>query len=242
MTNKPSNLTERTARRIREAIRTRALRPGDVFGTEAALGRQLGVSRSILREAINRLRALGLLRGRQGVGLVVGKPDPVAIFEQAFETVLMDSLDLADLAELRYTIEVGAVGLVVRRATAEQLTRLDELAGEFTGGPHRPLKRSIDDIELEFHQAYLEASHSTVVMRMHHVITGFFARAPREMPGWDPWTDRCTVWDHRAIVQALRERSIERARAVLTGHLAGLLRRNECESTGCVDKEKDFHD
>ena len=119
MAKDAKNLTDQTTRRLREMVISSGLKPGEVFGREAELGQKLGVSRSILREAINRLRALGLLESRQCVGLVVGKPDPVALFEQAFEAGLMDSLDMADLAELRYTLEIGAVELVVRRATPE---------------------------------------------------------------------------------------------------------------------------
>ncbi len=200
-------------------------RPGEVFAREADLEKKLGVSRSILREAVNRLRAVGLLDSRQGVGLIIGKPDPVALFGQAFDSGLMDAVDLADLAELRYTLEVGAVELVVRRATPGQLAKLEELAAEFSavqrgeGGG-----RCVDDIELDFHRTYLEASHSPMLTRMHHVVASFFRRAAREMPGWDPASDRSTAWDHRAIARGLRERNVERARAVLAGHLEGLLR------------------
>lgn len=221
-------------------IASSGLKPGDVLAREAELGEKFGVSRSILREAINRLRALGLLESRQCVGLVISKPDPVALFEQAFESGLMDSLDMAELAELRYTLEIGAVELVVRRATPEQLARLDELANEFAAceSGRRP-QRSIDDIELDFHGTYLEASHSSMLMRMHYVITSFFRRAAREMPDWDAWSDENTIWAHRAIVQALRERSVERARAILTGHLEGLLRQEESAPTTYSDKEGD---
>jgi len=174
------------------------------------------------------------------VGLIIAKPDPVATFEQAFESGLMDSLDMAELAELRYTLEIGAVEMVVRRATAEQLTRLEELAGEFAAcESDRPPKRSIDDIELDFHQTYLEASHSSMLMRMHRVIASFFRRASREMPDWDAWSDESTIWDHRAIAQALRERNVERTRAILTGHLEGLLRQEEHAPTTHSEKEND---
>jgi len=240
MTKPTANLTEQTTRNLREMIASSGLKPGDVLAREAELGEELGVSRSILREAINRLRALGLLESRQCVGLVIGKPDPVALFEQAFESGLMDSLDMAELAELRYTLEIGAVELVVRRATPEQLARLEELGSEFAACESaRSPKRSIDDIELDFHRTYLQASHSPMLMRMHYVITSFFRRAAREMPDWDAWSDEHTIWDHCAIAQALNERNVERSRAILAGHLSGLLSISESHTVPHSDKEND---
>jgi len=201
------------------------LKAGDVLCRESELEDKLGVSRPILREAISRLRAVGLLDSRQSVGLIVGKPDPFALFEQGFEAVAMDALEMRELAELRYALEVGAAELVVERATPRQLTRLKQLADEFdAGGLKKNPDRTVDDIELDFHTTYLETGQNRMLTRMHSVITAFFRRAVREIAGWNKdWKEDATVWGHQAIVQALRERNVERTRAMVAGHLAGLL-------------------
>jgi len=217
------NLTQQTATRLREMIASSALSPGDPFATEAQLEAKLGVSRSVLREAVSRLRALGLLESRQGIGLIVGKPNPLALFEQAFDTWVTDLLDLQELAELRYALEVGAVELAARRASQQQLAELESLAEQFAQHLSGAADlRPYDDIELDFHRTILEAAHNTLLMRMHRVITAYFHRAVREIPDW-PSYHESSVWEHRAIAQALGERSVERARALLAGHLSRLL-------------------
>lgn len=204
-------------------VASSGIKPGEPFATEAELEIKLGVSRSILREAISGLRALGFLESRQGVGLIVDRPDPVGLFEQVFESWVTDLLDLRDLRELRYALEIGAVDLAVQRATEDQVARLDALAEEFAQHvAAQPGSRSCGDIELDFHRTILEATHNTLLMRMHHVVAAYFIRAAREVPGWQE-CDEGTVWEHRAIAQALGERNVERARALLTGHLSKLV-------------------
>ncbi len=62
---------ETTAERIIEYITTAALKPGDRLPTEQKLGEQLGVSRSVIREAVKYLSATGLIGVRRGFGLYV---------------------------------------------------------------------------------------------------------------------------------------------------------------------------
>jgi GntR family transcriptional regulator, transcriptional repressor for pyruvate dehydrogenase complex len=220
-----TNLTEQTVSALAEMIACSGLSPGMPFAVEAALEKKLNVSRPVLREAVSRLRALGMLHSRQGVGLIVAKPDPVALFEQAIKSYALDSMDLAELGELRYALEIGGVELAVNRATPEQLARLAALAGELADcHAGKAPCRTVDDIELEFHGTILEATHNATLMRLHHVLDAFFRRMAEESAGYSAHqtTDE-TVWEHRAIAEAFGGRNVERARALLGGHLAHLI-------------------
>ena len=212
------NMTGQIVRRVQKMIESSGLAPGEIFATEAELQEKLGVSRTVLREAISRLRALGMLESRQGVGLIISKPDPVSLFKQAFNSRLMDSLDLQQLAELRYMLEVGAAEFVVLRASEDQLDRLVELAKEFTEHVSKECSTRGIDIEVEFHRTILEATQNPII-GMHGVITSYFARKPSHQGHID---DR-DVWEHRAIAEALKERNAELARALLASHLRQLL-------------------
>ncbi|MCK4624499.1 MAG: FadR family transcriptional regulator, partial [Phycisphaerae bacterium] len=179
-------LTEQTVELLRNRITSSGLSPGEPFATEAELAGEFKVSRPVLREAISRLRAVGLLESRQCVGLIVARPDPVALFEQAVQDWALDSIDLQQLGELRYALEIGAVELAVRRANVGQLSRLAELAEEFAKTlTEKSPARSTDRVELDFHQTILQATGNIMLMRMHRVITAFFARSAEENEAWN---------------------------------------------------------
>ncbi|MFC1675773.1 FadR/GntR family transcriptional regulator [Planctomycetota bacterium] len=231
MITENANLTEQTVEQITEMIAASGLDAGETFATEAQLEKRLNVSRPIIREAVSRLRALGLLESKQCVGLIVSKPDPVGLFEQALNGAVLDHLDLQQLAQLRYTLEIGSIELIAREASQQQLDRLTELAEEFAKPATKKTGRTVDDIELDFHQAILEATGNEMLRRMHNIVSAYFVRSAREVKGWDTnTTDENSIWEHRAIAQALSERNIERARAILSGHLAPLLCEKENEN------------
>jgi DNA-binding GntR family transcriptional regulator len=81
------------------------IRPGERLN-EVALAREIGVSRTPLREALNQLVAERLIDFRPGTGFVCRPLEPKTIF---------------DLYELRQVIEVTAVRLAIMRASDEDL-------------------------------------------------------------------------------------------------------------------------
>jgi len=225
MATNRKNLTELTVKRLKKLIAESGLEAGEPLGIEADLEKKLKVSRPVLREAISRLRALGILDSRQSVGLIIGKPDPVAVFEQALEGCAAEAMDLAELAEFRYALEIGAVNTAVRRAEPEQIERLEELAEAYAAGlssskPSRPS----DEIEMAFHRTLLEATHNRTLARMYHVIATYFARVEKEVAGWEKVrSEERSAWEHRAIARAMAERNVETVRALLSVHLRSLL-------------------
>ncbi len=230
------SLTEQTVASVREMLAESGSRPGDLFCKESHLEQKLGVSRNVVREAVSRLRALGVLDSRQGVGLIVGKPNPFALLEQTLTRDTLDSADLIALEELRYALEVGAVEMAVQRATPAQVLRLAELAEElghcYTGSSGA---RTVDDVDLEFHRTMLEATHSAMLQQMNPVLAVFFSRRGHEVPN-HPVTSATerAVWEHQTIAKAFRDRNARYARAVLSAHLTSghaemeaLLHRND---------------
>ena len=219
------NLTDGIVAEIQEMIKLKELSEGDVLGTESDLEASLGVSRTIIREAVSRLRALGVLESRQRVGLVVMKPDPVALFGQGFAGGLLDDLDFKELSELRYTLEVGAVDMVVRRAGDEHLSELVTIADEFIKcqGDKHNIQLS-DDIELKFHQTLLKISESPMLIRMYHILAAYFQKSSCRSGCEDSEQSERNAWEHIMIAEALKERNGERARSILSRHLEFLIR------------------
>jgi GntR family transcriptional regulator, transcriptional repressor for pyruvate dehydrogenase complex len=216
------SLTEQVATSVREMIVQSGARPGDRFCKEVQLEQKLGVSRNVVREAVSRLRALGVLDSRQGVGLIIGKPDPMGLFEQTLSNHALDSADLVALEELRYALEVGAVEIAVKRATPAHVERLASLAEEFADcSQGSSPDRTSDDVDCEFHRTILDATQSPMLKQMHSVLTVFFARRGREIPDYPVTTStELSVWEHRMIVNAFRDHNTQYARILLSEHLA----------------------
>jgi GntR family transcriptional repressor for pyruvate dehydrogenase complex len=217
-------LAARVAHGVLQEIRARGLGEGDLFMTEAEIESHYKVSRNIAREAVSRLHGLGVLESRQGKGLLVGKPDPVALLSDTIDLSVSTASDLAHVAQLRYVLEVGASDLAAESATEEETERLlavtDEhvrlVEGKRKGG------REEREIEADFHGLILAMTHSPLVAGMHRVLADYFESAATQVEGWTQVQPHA-LWQHRAIAEAIRQRDPEQVRALMRQHLRPVL-------------------
>ena len=116
-----------------DKIRSQQLRPGDKLPTESAIMQVYGVSRTVVREALSKLQAGGLVETHHGVGTFVLQPSQ-------FRTAGMFRLEGSDIAttvdvlavlELRISLETETAGLAALRRSDEQLRGLREALDDF---------------------------------------------------------------------------------------------------------------
>ena len=230
-----ASLADHVAKKIRARLQSKQLRVGDVFMTEAQLASEYAVSRTIVREAVGRLRALGLLEGRQGKGLVVRRPNLVRILSESMPSLSGSKKDFKELAQLRYALEVGGIDLAVANATETQIEQLRQCADEFAQavrtGKDATQKTTLD---LQFHTLLLEMTNSSFISGLHEVLTRFFemniARNTTNLAPADT-----TIMHHDELVSAIRDRDPERARYQISTHIHCYLENDFCEDEELVE-------
>jgi len=218
-----NNLTCRLTDRIRARLQSGEFRDGDVFMTEAQLAAENKVSRTIVREAVSRLRGLGILESRQGKGLVVRRPDPLRLLSESLPSFAGSDDDFRELTKLRYVLEVGSIELAVSNASDDQVEELDQIAKTFAQAV-RTGKSVIQIFELEFrfHTLLLKMTDSSFVAGLHEVLSRFFeANVARHDTICG--TGERSVWQHHELVLAIRDRDTERARFLIRTHIHGYL-------------------
>jgi len=151
------SLTESLKQRLAQQIQSGALAPGARLPTEQQLVTALGVSRTVVREAMAALRGDGLVIARQGAGVFVapaGERRPFRIAPEAMASLT----NVLALMELRTGIEGEAAALAATRRTQAELrgldaalAALDDAAAEGADG------RQAD---LDFHGAIMQATHN----------------------------------------------------------------------------------
>ena len=224
------SLAECAANQIRGEICRRELKPGEVIGTELELAARLQISRITLREAIGRLRGLGLVNSRQRKGLIVAQPDLAETLGLLMPQYVVDHATLTELAELRCWLEIGCVQDAVKRATEADIERLKELSLEYARLIQHD-RDTADEIDLEFHKTMLSATGNDLFKDMHRVIRAFFQRGREEFPDW--YMEDTHVGEHTAIAEAFAERNVERARELLSVHLHRFLHFQKGVRTTC---------
>ena len=144
--------------RLSRDILDGTLQPGARLPTEQQLGAALGVSRTVVREALAALKRDGLVVPRQGAGVFVADHDqrrPFRIDPDALSSVNK----VLDLMELRTGLESEAAGLAALRRTEEDLRALDRALLAIDAAQQAGLDAAPADFD--FHRAIMLATHNT---------------------------------------------------------------------------------
>lgn len=194
---------ENVAAVVYEAVRVKAIShaflPGERLN-EGELAKELKVSRTPLREALNRLTTEGFLRSVSGKGFFFRDLDPQELF---------------DLYELRSAIEVAAANLAIQRASDEQLAALAATVG--VDAPADCARAALIAQDEEFHTRLVALAGN---LEMSRVLGNINARI--QFVRWidlGTVTRRATHHDHIAIVQALMARDVATCTALLQKHI-----------------------
>lgn len=105
------------------AIVSGRYQPGQAIPPEPLLGEEYGVSRTVVREALSRLQAGGLVETRHGIGTFVLEAKPEKSF-RIDPADIANAVDVLAVLELRISLESESAGLAALRRTEEQLAEM----------------------------------------------------------------------------------------------------------------------
>jgi DNA-binding FadR family transcriptional regulator len=117
------NLAHELVEGIGSQIQTQVLRPGDKLPTESEIMQTYGVSRTVVREALSRLQAGGLVETHHGIGTFVLEARSGSSF-RIDPSDIATAVDVLDVLELRISLETESAGLAALRRTEEQLAEM----------------------------------------------------------------------------------------------------------------------
>lgn len=195
-----------------EAIVSGRYAVGSSLPAEPLLGEELGVSRTVIREAVKALVAKGLLSTGPKVGTRVLAEEQWNWFDN--DVVLWRSRAghprefIRDLQELRRVVEPAAVRLAAERATPADIA---EIETAYAGMKHA-IEQGGDYVgnDLRFHQGLLRACHNRMVVQMSKAL-GTLLRASFEISTSKPHGPALSLPLHRAVLDAVIARNPARA-------------------------------
>ncbi|RDW14733.1 FadR/GntR family transcriptional regulator [Paracoccus thiocyanatus] len=221
------SLGENLYQTIAEQIASGGLPPGSLLPKEAEMAVQYGVSRTVLREALVRLRYEGQIESKRGTGNRVVGP-AIARTEPIFAPAPPHSIaDLRACFEFRLGVEPNIAALAAQRADRYDLNRIEAAAAALEHVIRSGELGAPQDIA--FHTAITQAARNTYYVRTISAIAvpvEIGMKVAATLAPADPKARLQTTLDeHRAILQAIRDRDPEAARVAMRHHIESSMAR-----------------
>ncbi len=144
------SLVEGVVDQVASRIASGTFVSGEKLPTEQRMMQALGVSRTVIREAISRLQAAELVETRHGVGTFVrdaGQKAP----ERLAESSIITMYDVLDMLEFRISLETQAAGLAAAKRTEEDLTAFAIIFKAFVDEVSKGGSASQEDLNFHLH-------------------------------------------------------------------------------------------
>lgn len=200
--SRAKTVTQKTHERLSKAITSNSLLPGQVLVIES-LARELGVSRTPVREALLLLENEGFVEAISGQGFFVAG---------------LSSVDLHDLFELREALEVKAIEKVIAQGASGELSKMRPLLEEYCD---REVIDSVDEVaeaDLAFHRRLIYEADNRKIIEVWTSVASQLRRFWVE-GRWDAARVRADIKDCLQILQAIEDSNWDSAVSILRRHL-----------------------
>ena len=217
---KPIRLPDQVAARLVSRIREGVFKPGEMLPSEANLAEQFGVSRTVIREALSRLKYDGLLDSQPGIGAKVADNSRKRVF-RLDDIQQTSDRDIEHLFELRAILEGDAAFLAATRRSSEQVEQLNECLRQM----EKAIKENSDGTapDAKFHSIISEASSNPYLNELMQLLNDNFVnliRKARRHVYTNPDLRPIKLQqEHEAIYRAIVDRSPLEARSAALIHV-----------------------
>lgn len=214
-TIQPRSRTEMVVETISTSILQKVFADKELIPSEDVLCQQLGVSRTVLREAMKVLEAKGLIEIKQGCGTFVRKPGGKSVEESFHVFMQTNSISLIQLMEVRTPIEIEIVKLAALRRKENHLTEIKKTLKILQNHP-TDLDACVE-ADTEFHKILVVATQNPIF----EIIMGSimkFLRYSRQMTISHYGTEK-VIKHHRAITESVEKKDPKSASLHMKLHM-----------------------
>lgn len=210
-----STVVTSVVEKLRQALARGQWRTGDMLPGQRELAEQLGISRPSLREAVTVLETLGLVRSLPGKGVLVLDADAVTQ-DPGMDTSAAASL--ADVLELRYTLEPFIVGLVAQSANSQDVGQLRLTLMDMREALEADDSEAGVKAYIAFHEALFTLTTNPIFQSVVQQ-TGNALKQSANMLRNSPEHLAARLKENEAVVRAIRERNSAQASAQMRQHI-----------------------
>jgi GntR family transcriptional regulator, transcriptional repressor for pyruvate dehydrogenase complex len=165
--NRSITLVDHVEDKLLDYFKRNNMKPGDAIPNETELAESLGVARSVLREALSRLRMLGMIESRTRRGMILTEPHILSGLEKVIDPLILGDETLFNLLGFRVALEIGICNNIFENLTdtfVEELEMIVNNSVVYDNNLYLPVN------EHEFHSKLYEITGNKTIMQFQQII------------------------------------------------------------------------
>ncbi|MBE0678179.1 MAG: FadR family transcriptional regulator [Bacteroidales bacterium] len=165
--NHQVTLVDQVEDKLLSYFKANKLGPGDHIPTELELANALGVGRSVLREALSRLRMLGLIESRTRRGMLLAEPSLLKGMRRIVEPNMLSDKTLFNILGFRVALEIGMTEIIFQNINKKHLEDLEDIVKR---GIVKKYSEYTPVTEYEFHTKLYEITGNSTIIEFQAII------------------------------------------------------------------------
>lgn len=211
-----SSLVDKVESNLIELFIEKNFKVGDAVPKELELAQSLGVSRTVVREAMLRLRLMGLIESKKHRGAVITSPDLVSILEKSMNPKILDENTLKEIFEMRLSLEIGMADFIMERVTPDDIAALKVLVENEPSASQQMIFQI--EHEIAFHGKLYEITRNETMKKFQRTLLPVFdyvhkSGLLRKLP-----TNKNFI-SHKNLVEIIETGTAETLRNGMRAHL-----------------------
>ena len=219
---KNDNLTvqNKIISQIRDLINYKNLEPGDKLPSERMLSEKFGVTRSNVREAIQKLEYYGLLKSIPQSGTFVANLGVIALNGMIDDILSLEDPNFKALVETRILLELKSAGLAASRRSKDDLIKIEIALNAYEDKVN--LGEDAVQEDLLFHLSIAKASGNSTLNKLMLIITPGIITNFEKYHVCDKDKAIIGIQEHRAIFNAIKDQKPDLAKEKMKIHFSEL--------------------
>lgn len=221
---KSHTLVDWVESRLIQEIRENQLGSGAEMLNEKELSEKYDVGRNVVREALSRLRSLGIIESRKKRGIVVSQPNVMFSFKKVVNPFMLSKSTILDLLGMRVSLEIGCARMIIHNITDEDINELKLIVAN---------ESAIDSlrvgIEMEraFHSKLYAVSGNKVMLDFLDTLLPVFKYVNEHYDDFDQFNrerlGKGRFIRHKDFLPYLEARDVEGYQRAMEDHLAAYI-------------------
>lgn len=201
-------------------IRDNEMTSGTEIPNEFELAEKYDVGRNVVREALSRLRMLGIIESRKRRGMVIAEPNVMYGFQKVINPHMLSKDTILDLLGMRVSLEIGCASIIIHNITDKDIEELKQIVAK--EDTIDSLKVNIE-MERAFHSKIYAISKNRVMLDFLNIIIPVFKYVNENFEYFDRFNKLGSPTRryvrHRDLIPYLEARDVEGYQKAVEDHL-----------------------